>query len=235
MLECQSPLHKRKAPLLKTFWRRFWGLHDVDGTVVRMDTAAKKDTIWQLDWWNLKRYRSATIHFQSYCQWRFFAAVSTSPDLQGFSKSIFQLQFETFQSVWISNNLPPLVWLTSGRPRSSWFLSFGVSIYQAWVETGVGGGGAGGATAPPKVLIWWKYEQNPFNSGQNLWKFGQNVWKPSQNCCVVWIYKNGTQSIVSNFLFTQNFIFRPGWAMPPRFLLGSRFDPPVFFLISCVR
>jgi len=23
-LECQAPPHKRKAPLLKTFWRRFW-------------------------------------------------------------------------------------------------------------------------------------------------------------------------------------------------------------------
>ena len=24
LLECQAPLHKRKAPLLKTIWRRFW-------------------------------------------------------------------------------------------------------------------------------------------------------------------------------------------------------------------
>jgi len=23
ILECQAPLHKRKAPLLKTFWRQF--------------------------------------------------------------------------------------------------------------------------------------------------------------------------------------------------------------------
>ena len=24
LLECQASLHKRKVPLLKTFWRRFW-------------------------------------------------------------------------------------------------------------------------------------------------------------------------------------------------------------------
>jgi len=30
--------------------------------------------------------------------------------------------------------------------------------------SGVGGGGAGGASAPPKVLISWKFGQNP-------WKF----------------------------------------------------------------
>jgi len=23
-MECQAPLHKRKPPLLKSFWRRFW-------------------------------------------------------------------------------------------------------------------------------------------------------------------------------------------------------------------
>jgi len=41
--------------------------------------------------------------------------------------------------------------------------------------------GCRGKSAPPKVLIWWKFGQNPLESGQNSWKNGKNLWKPSQN------------------------------------------------------
>jgi len=34
--ECQAPLHERKAPLLTTFWRRFWLTPNLAQTRSRM-------------------------------------------------------------------------------------------------------------------------------------------------------------------------------------------------------
>jgi len=44
----------------------------------------------------------------------------------------------------------------------------------------VGGGCAGGASAPLKVLICWKFRQNPWKFGQNLWKFGKIPENPNK-------------------------------------------------------
>jgi len=86
-------------------------------------------------------------------------------------------------------------------------------ITKFWhLSTGVGGGGAGGATAPPKVLIWWKFGQNPRKSQQNLWKPSQNFWKSEQN--LENRSKNGAQNkMKSSFLevtFSYRFSFRVG-------------------------
>ena len=67
--------------------------------------------------------------------------------------------------------------------------------------TGVGGGGEGGATAPPKLLIWWKF-------GRNLWEIWARCVKTlAKSLHVLWFYKNGTQNQSTGFIFVWRSCF----------------------------
>jgi len=95
-------------------------------------------------------------------------------------------------ALWLHNTVPQKVQRTAATVDTKAFNLFrnlvdmqtsGVEIWLICKTSGVGGGGAGDArsagdaSAPPKVLIWLKFGENPWKSRQ---KFLQNPWKPGQ-------------------------------------------------------
>ena len=118
-------------------------------------------------------------------------------------------------------------------PRQSLFPNGQLLCFQVVVHTGVGGGGAGGATAPPKVLIRWKFGKKPIESGKNPLKSGKNLCEPSQT---FWKYKqkwrptcfdlkNGARIDMKSFFLEVSFFrtslgeFGQNSFAPPKFCL----------------